>query len=147
MKLLRNIILLLMFSQLAVAQTPFILTGVKSYYPVVEINTNKIDPKYRDVLLDMIIDMSKGLSINTQNFSSRSLAFLIRQIKMGEETALKMDLLLGEDAMRLDTKEEVFVVSYMSSRLFAPKDIEKEIVSNAKSLLDAFAAQYKEDNL
>lgn len=147
MKLLRNIILLLMFSQLAVAQTPFILTGVKSYYPVVEINTNKIDPKYRDVLLDMIIDMSKGLSINTQNFSSRSLAFLVREVKMGESVAVKMELLLGEDAMRLDTKEEVFVVSYMSSRLFVPKKLEEEIVSNAKSLLEAFAAQYKEDNL
>lgn len=129
------------------AQTPFTLSGVKSYYPVVEFNTDKIDTKYKEQILAMLIKKSTKLGIETKNFSSRSLAFLISYIGVGDTLALKMELLLGENVMRLDTKEEIFVLSYLSSRIFVPENLEEELLENAEELLDMFGAQYKEDNL
>ena len=138
---------LLLISSLLHADTPFDLSGIKSYYPVVRINSDKIDAKYKQILLNMIIKESEKLGINTNNFSSRSLAYLLSFTSVGDVIALKMDLLLGENAIRVDTKEEVFVVSYMSSRTFVVEELESDLIDNAEELLEAFTAQYKEDNL
>jgi hypothetical protein len=146
MKLFKNIIAFAMLAQLAYAQTPFDLGGIKSYYPVVEISTNRVDTKYKDILLDMIKETSKEIGINTENFSSRSLAFLVSYISVDDMLALKLELLLGETMMRLDTKDKVFVISYMSGRIFVPED-EDDLIDNAQSMLENFANQYKEDNL
>jgi len=140
-------LVLLSFISHVEAQTPFTLTGIKSYYPVVELNTDKIDTKYKEQILDMLIKKSTKLGIETKNFSSRSLAFLISFIGVGDTLALKMELMLGENAMRLDTKEEVFVISYMNGRIFVPQELEEQLIDNAEELLDMFEAQYKEDNL
>jgi hypothetical protein len=129
------------------AQTPFVLTGVKSYYPVVEINSDKIDPKYKQIILDMMIKKSTELKIDTKNFSSRSLAYLIGFVSVGDTIALKIELMLGENAIRVDTKEEIFVISYMSSRTFVPEELGSELLDSAEEMLDAFVLQYKEDNL
>ncbi|ABB43448.1 hypothetical protein Suden_0167 [Sulfurimonas denitrificans DSM 1251] len=137
----------LFFASHVGAQTPFTLSGVKSYYPVVELNTDKIDIKYKEKILEMLIKKSQKLGIETKNFSSRSLAFLIGFIGIGDTLALKMELMVGENAMRLDTKESVFVISYMNSRIFVPQELEEELIDNAEELLDMFEAQYKEDNL
>jgi hypothetical protein len=58
-----------------------------------------------------------------------------------------MELMLGENAIRIDTKEEIFVVSYMNSRIFVPQELGSELLDNAEEMFDAFAQQYKEDNL
>lgn len=147
MRTVKIFLFLSIFAASIYAQTPFILSGVKSYYPVVEINSDKIDTKYKQIILDMIVAKSTELGIETKNFSSRSLAFLISYIGVGDALAIKMDLLLGENVIRLDTKEEIFVVSYMSSRIFVPEEIEEDLLSNAEELLEMFGAQYKEDNL
>ncbi len=147
MKKLKFILSSLLLASFLQAQTPFVLTGVDSYYPVVEINTDKIDMKYKQILLDMIVQKSDELGIDTQNFSSRSLAFLISFIGVGDTIALKMELMLGESVIRQDTKEEVFVVSYMNGRVFVPEELEDELLDNAEELLYIFEMQYKEDNL
>lgn len=146
MKLLKSLIAFVMVAQFGYAQTPFDLGGIKSYFPVVELNTDRIDIKYKAQLLDMIKETSKELSINTENFSSRSLAFLVSYIGVGDELAIKLELLLGETMQRADTKEDVFVISYMSSRIFVPED-EEELIDSAEGMLENFADQYKEDNL
>lgn len=147
MRLIKIFLFLSLFAAFANAQTPFELSGVKSYYPVVELNSDKIDKKYKQLLLDMIVETSEELNINTQNFSTRSLAFLISFIGVGDTIALKMELMLGENAKRLDTKESVFVISYMNSRIFVVEDLESDLLDNAQELLYNFAIQYKEDNL
>ncbi|MFA5461350.1 MAG: hypothetical protein WC274_04650 [Sulfurimonas sp.] len=129
------------------AQTPFTLTGIKSYYPVVEFNTDKIDTKYKEQILNMLIEKSAELGVETKNFSTRSLALIVSYIGVGDTLALKMELLVGENVMRLDTKEEIFVLSYINSRIFVPEELEEELLEHAEELLDMFVAQYKEDNL
>jgi hypothetical protein len=147
MKLFRVALFLSIFTSIIYAQTPFVLTGVKSYYPVVEINSDKIDPKYRQIILDMMVRKSTELKVETKNFSSRSLAFLIGFVSVGDTIALKIDLMLGENALRVDTKEEIFVISYMNSRTFVPEELGSELLDSAEEMLDAFVLQYKEDNL
>ncbi|MFA5234266.1 MAG: hypothetical protein WC390_07700 [Sulfurimonas sp.] len=147
MRTVKIFLFLSIFTASIYAQTPFVLSGVKSYYPVVEINTDKIDTKYKQIILDMIVAKSTELGIETKNFSSRSLAFLISYIGVGDTLAIKMDLLLGENVIRLDTKEEIFVVSYMSGRIFVPQEIEDDLLDNAEELLEMFGAQYIEDHL
>lgn len=147
MKLFKAFFLFFFFVFSLEAQTPFVLTGVQSYYPVVELNTDKIDAKYKELLLDMLVQKSKELGIKTKNFSSRSLAFLVSYIGVGDTLALKLELMLGESVMRLDTKEEIFVLSYMNARIFVPEDPQEELLEQAEELLEIFGAQYKEDNL
>lgn len=147
MKLLRNLFICLLLAYTAHAQTPFVLTGVKSYYPVVELNTDKIDVSYKKRILDMVIEKSTELGVETKSFSTRSLAFLISYIGIDDTLALKVELMLGESAMRLDTKEEIFVLSYINTHIFVPYNPGEELLEHAEELLDIFAAQYKEDNL
>ena len=147
MKIFKTVLFLSLFASSIWAQTPFVLTGVKSYYPVVELNTDKIDVKQKQKILDMVIQKSTKLGIETKNFSTRSLAFLISYIGVGDTLALKIELMLGESVMRLDTKEEVFVLSYLNGRIFVPENGDEELLEQAEELLDIFAAQYKEDNL
>lgn len=128
------------------AQSPYILTGVKSYYPVVEINSDNIDVKYKTMIKKMIIEKSDELGISTKNFSTRSLAILINYISVGDTLALKVSLMLAEDAMRLDTKEEVFVLSYVSTKIFVVSDMDEELPDVIEDMLDTFGEQYKEDN-
>jgi len=146
-KIFKTVLFLSLFASSIWAQTPFVLTGVKSYYPVVELNTDKIDVKQKQKILDMVIQKSTKLGIETKNFSTRSLAFLISYIGVGDTLALKVELMLGESVMRLDTKEEVFVLSYLNGRIFVPENGDEELLEQAEELLDIFAAQYKEDNL
>jgi hypothetical protein len=146
MKTFKLIVFLSLFASFLHAQTPFDLGGVKSYYPVVEINTDRIDAKYKNILLNMIKETSKELCINTENFSSRSLAFLVSYIGVGDELAIKLELMLGETMKRSDTKDDVFVLSYLNGSIFVPEDKE-ELLDKAESLLESFADQYKEDNL
>jgi hypothetical protein len=147
MKTFKLLLFLSVFTSLMYAQTPFVLTGVKSYYPVVEINSDKIDPKYKQIILDMMIKKSTELKIDTKNFSSRSLAYLIGFVSVGDAIALKIELMLGENVIRVDTKEEIFVISYMSSRTFVPEELGSDLLDSAEEMLDAFVLQYKEDNL
>jgi len=128
------------------AQSPYILTGVKSYYPVVEINSDNIDVKYKTMIKKMIIEKSDELGISTKNFSTRSLAILINYISVGDTLALKVSLMLAEDAMRLDTQEEVFVLSYVSTKIFVVTDMDEELPDVIEDMLDTFGEQYKEDN-
>lgn len=147
MKIFKTMLFLFMFASSIWAQTPFVLTGIKSYYPVVELNTDKIDVKQKQKILDMVVQKSANLGVETKNFSTRSLAFLISYIGVGDTLALKIELMLGESVMRLDTKEEVFVLSYLNGRIFVPENSDEELLEQAEELLDIFAAQYKEDNL
>jgi len=147
MKFIKTVLFLSLFISSVYAQTPFILSGVKSYYPVVEINSERIDPKYKQIILDMMAQKSLELKIDTKNFSSRSLAYLISFIGIGDSIALKIELMLGENAIRIDTKEEIFVVSYMNSRIFVPQELGSELLENVEEMFDAFVQQYKEDNL
>jgi len=128
------------------AQSPYILTGVNSYYPVVEINSDSIDMKYKALIKKMIVEKSNELGISTQNFSTRSLAVLINYISVGDTRALKVSLMLAEDAMRLDTKEDVFVLSYVDTKIFVVTDLEEELPDTIEDMLDTFGEQYKEDN-
>jgi len=145
MKLLK-LLLLIFLSTSLYGQSPYILTGVKAFYPVVEINTDKIDTKYKQEILDLIKDQAKIYDINTKNYSTTSLAVLINYVSVGDTIALKVVLVVGEEVMRKETKEDVFALTYNASRLFVVDNIDEDLMDNVEDLLDEFFEQYKEDN-
>lgn len=147
MKIIKAVLFISVLATLLYAKSPFTLTGVKSYYPVVELHSEKIDKKYKKIVLDLLIEMSNELGVETKNFSSRSLTFLINYISVGDILALKVSLVLGEDVMRLDTKDEIFVLAYAKSRIFVVENIEEDLIYNVEDLLEEFAEQYREDQL
>ena len=138
--------LVLFISTSLFAQSPYILTGIKAFYPVVEINSAKIDKKYKQEILDLIKEQAKIHDINTKNYSTTSLAVLINYVSVGDTIALKVVLVVGEEVMRKETKEDVFALTYNASKLFVVENIDEDLMDNVEDLLDAFFEQYKEDN-
>jgi len=145
MKRLKWLLLLLLSTSLY-AQSPYILTGIKAFYPVVEINTDKIDPKYKQEILDLIKAQAKIYGINTKNYSTTSLAVLINYVSVGDTIALKVVLVVGEEVTRKETQEDVFALTYNASKLFVVENIDEDLMDNVEELLDTFFQQYKEDN-
>lgn len=129
-----------------VAQSFFVLTGLKSYDPVVSIGTSKVDKKYRVEILELMESMSKELGVSTKGHSSRALAFDIRNFSVGDTVALKVDLIMGETVLRAEDKEQIYVLSYMDTHMFVPEDLEEDLMDNVEEMLEKFALQYKEDN-
>ncbi|MDQ1325470.1 MAG: hypothetical protein QG564_594 [Campylobacterota bacterium] len=138
--------LLFWTSSLAWAQSPFILTGLKSYTPVVAIEAGKADKKIKSMILEEMEEMSKELGIDTKGDTSRAFAFDIKRIGVGEMIALKVDLLVGENLQRPEGKEQLFAISYMDTHIFVPEDLEEDLMDTVDEMLIKFASQYKEDN-
>ncbi|MBD3789592.1 MAG: thioredoxin family protein [Campylobacterales bacterium] len=138
--------LLICSVSLSWAQSPFVLTGVKQYAPVISIETDKVDPKIKSEILESMGETSKELGITTKSDSPRALAFIIKRISVGDTIALKMDLVMGENLQRAEDKEQIFVLSYMDTHIFVPEEMEDDVMDNADEMLETFARQYEEDN-
>ncbi len=141
---MRGILLLLIFSLYAYGDSFYSLSGVKhfSYY----ISVPKEDKKLKIKVKKLMQFMSKELGIKQEGKSSRILVFIIKNFSVGDTVAVKMTLELAEYAKRVDTKEQVFVLSYVDEILFQPEDFEEDILENAEDMLDKFSMQYKDDN-
>ena len=140
------ILFLLIFPLLLMAQTPFILTGIKKVYPMVEINTKKVPQSYKKELFDKLINMTKKLHIDTTGYSPRPLVIQITTSTVGDTLVYKTALIMGEEMRRLDDGEEVFAITYQMSDVIEPDDLKEELYESVDFLLEQFAEQYTEDN-
>jgi thiol-disulfide isomerase/thioredoxin len=128
------------------AQSFYVLTGVKNYDPIVVNMTTSVDIKYNAEIKELMQTMSKELNIDTKGHPSRVLAFIITNFSVGDTVALKLDLELGEYMQRSDTKEKIFALTYVDTRMFKPEELEEDLIDNIEEMLEKFALQYKDDN-
>ncbi|GEM_PF-528253 len=128
------------------AQSPFVLTGLKSYTPVVAIESGKVDKKIKPMILEEMERISKELGIDTKNDTSRAFAFDIKRISVGETIAIKVDLMVSENLQRPQEREQLFVLSYADTHVFVPEDLEEDLMDAVDEMLAKFASQYEEDN-
>jgi thiol-disulfide isomerase/thioredoxin len=128
------------------AQSPFVLTGLKSYTPVVAIEAGKVDKKIKSMILEEMETTSKELGIDTKSDTSLAFAFDIKRISIGETVALKVDLMVSENLQHPKTKEHLFVLLYIDTHIFVPEDLEEELMDAVDEMLTKFASQYEEDN-
>lgn len=138
--------LLVWISSLAWAQSPFTLTALKSYTPVVAIDAGNIDKSIKSEILEEMEAVSKELGIDTKSDTSRAFAFDIRRISIGELIAIKVDLMISENLQHPKSNEPMFVLSYLDTQIFVPEDFEEDLMDTADEMLATFASQYKEDN-
>ena len=128
------------------AQTPFILTGLKKVYPMVEINTKKLDPALKEPILKRLKAMTKELGINTEGYSHRPLVIQITTHTVNDTLVYKTSLIMGEEVRRLDDNEEVFAITYQMNDAIEPDNVKEDVLESVDFLLDQFSDQYKEDN-
>lgn len=147
MKLLKFLLLSFIFTTIIQAEgTPFILTGIKKVYPVVELHSDYVPKKYKDVIMEKIKNKLASLSISTEGFSNRSFAMIVADAAVGENPVIKIMFLIGEDVKRTDDNEEIFAITYMNNDIFDLEDVNETLPESVDFLLEQFAEQYQEDN-
>ncbi len=151
MKLLISLLLSVFIanSLLAGIGTPFILSGIKKVYPVVEINTGNVDQKLKKQIQEILLKRLSALGIETKGYDPRAFAILISRAPVGssKHLVLKTTLIMGEQVKRRDGME-VFAVTYEVGDIYEPDMdfFEDSIVESVEYLLDMFESQYQEDN-
>ncbi len=145
MKYIKLLLLLSLSITTINAHSFYVLTDVKSYDPIIANSVPKADI-YNEEIKKLMQTMSKELGIETKGHPSRVLAFILTPFSVGSTVAVKMDLEMGEYMERSDTKEKVFALTYVNSRMFKPEDLEEDLIDNVEEMLENFALQYKDDN-
>ena len=129
--------------------TPFILSGVKKVYPVVEIRTQKVDKKLKPQIQKIVTQRLNALGIETKGFDPRAFAILIRSAPVGssEQPILKTSLIMGEEVTRKDGTE-IFAITYEVGDIYEPDMdfFEDSVIESVEYLLDMFEGQYIDDN-
>jgi len=143
---MKIVLLLTTLYVMAFGQTPFILTKLQSVYPLVEIHTDKVPPKYKAKITKIIKEYAKEMHISTKWYSQRPLGIIISRIAIGKKLVLRVQLLLAEDVLRLDDKKEVFALTYKKEDIFEVNNLDEELIDSVEYLLEEFKDQYIEDN-
>jgi len=117
--------LLVWISSLAWAQSPFTLTALKSYTPVVAIDAGNIDKSIKSEILEEMEAVSKEIGIDTKSDTSRAFAFDIRRISIGELIAIKVDLMVSENLQHPKSNEPLFVLSYLDTSNFCTRRLRR----------------------
>ncbi len=132
------------------AQSFYVLTGVDSYDPIVA-NMSAKTEKYSSDIKNLMVETSKELGIDISGHPSRVLAFVIKDVSLGNTVGLKVDLAVGEYVRREGSAQPVFGETYMQSRLIAPDfkdedDVEDQLADTVEEMLDSFKRQWIADN-
>ena len=132
------------------AQSFYVLTGVDNYDPIVA-NMSAKTEKYSSDIKSLMVETSKELGIDISGHPSRVLAFVIKDISLGNTVGLKVDLVVGEYVRRESSTQPVFGETYMQSRLIAPDfkdedDVEDQLADAVEEMLDSFKRQWVADN-
>jgi len=143
---MKAIVVLLSYFLFASAQSPFILTKFQSFYPVVEIYTDKVPSSYKAEIQGIIKEYAKEMGISVKGYSSRPFAIVISRVAVGTTLVLKVQLLLGEEVKRIDDGEEVFALTYQKEDIFEVNNLNEDLIDSVEYLLEDFKDQYIEDN-
>ena len=143
---MRLLFILLFTITLAQATTPFLLTKIPSVYPLVEIYSKHVPKKYIMIIKQELIKTADELHIKHNGFSERPLTFFITDISIGDNIAVKVALMMGEEVKRLDDGEVVFALTYLNADIIEVDDEDFDILESVDFLLEEFKEQYREDN-
>jgi hypothetical protein len=144
--------LLLSVSALLNAESFFVLNNIKKVYPVIEIQTDKIDQSYKTEIRDTMDETLKELGIDSSGYDPRSLALIVYHAYAGETLMIQTELIIGEELRRLDDGEKVFGLTYQDREHFAVRDIndtesiQEGVEDSVDAILSRFAEQYRDDN-
>jgi len=142
----------LLFSLVSLhAQSMFLLTKIPKVYLVVENYSEKIPMSLKEDIYEEMRIISKDLQIDTSGYSFRTLGFMINDTRIAGKDILTVELILGEEVIRLDDKENVYALTYQKLKYIDAQNKDDDeladaLLENIDLLLSEFANQYKEDN-
>ena len=127
----------------------FSLTGIQKVYPLVEISGSKVAQSYKKSIYNELNSSLSALKIDTKGYNQRAVAILVNEFYVGKTAVVNMQLLVGEQVIRLDDTKKTFAMTYQNQEHFAIEDVEEleeQIEDTVESLLSKFSDQYREDN-
>ena len=147
---LRKIFLLVFFTNILLnASTIFTLSGVNKLYLVVEISGKTIPRSYKSMIMENLQTVTDDLKIDTTGYDPRSLAVLVNETKINENTMINLQLIIGEEVKRLDNNEKTFALTYQNMGHFVlneEDDLEEKFEDTLDTMLAKFSEQYIEEN-
>lgn len=150
MKLNKILLLLFFINSILNASTIFTLSGINKLYLVVDIYGKTIPQSYKSTILESLKETTDDLKIDTKGYDPRSLAVLISDTKINDTvTLVNVQLLIGEEVTRLDSKEKTFALTYQSMGRFLfnkGDDVEDMFEDTFDMMLAKFSKQYIEEN-
>ncbi len=130
----------------------FRLDNIHKVYPVIEVQTDKVDKSYKQYISSELDRTLKELGIDVSGHDPRALAIVVTHTYVGQTPALVSEMVIGEEVSRLDNHEKTYALTYHDREVFAiddPSDtetIEEGLEDSIDMLLSKFTDQYKEDN-
>ena len=140
---------LFLMSSSLFSSTMYTLSDIKKVYPVVEIMTKLVPIEYKEMITQEIRQRFDELNINYAGYDQRAFAILVSGIKVENNSVITIELLIGEQVTRIDSKKKTFAATYIDKSYFilTPDDELEDMFEDALSiLLDRFAEQYEEEN-
>lgn len=144
--------LLLFFSALLYAESFFVLNNIKKVYPVVEIQTDKIDQSYKANIRNAMNETLKELGIDASGYDPRAFALVVSHSYVNETLVIHTRLVMGEEVRRLDDEQKVFGLTYQDEEHYIVEDINDSdsiregVEDTVDTILSKFADQYRDDN-
>jgi len=150
MKQLKYIFIGILFLTTVVnAETMYTLTGLKSGYPLVEISGSNVPKEYKKVIYDELKVTLDDLKIDTKGYNQRALAIIVSETIIPNAVIVNLQMLVGEQVMRLDFNKKSFAATYINREHFIFQkgdDLEDKLEDSLDELLSKFSEQYNEDN-
>ncbi|WP_304543643.1 thioredoxin family protein [Sulfurimonas microaerophilic] len=141
-------VILILVSGLS-ASTMFTLSGIKKVYPVVEISGKDLPKEFKATAQEEIRTILDELGISYKGYDQRALALLISSRYIENTLLITMKLEIGEQVLRVDSKQKTFAITYESAESIPVRDKEEiadQLEDGLMVLLDRFSEQYIEEN-
>lgn len=127
----------------------YTLSGIKKVYPLVEVSSKEIPKEFKQTAKEELLSVLDELGINHEGYDQRALALLINATHIENTFVVTMKLVIGEQVLRIDTKEKTFAMTYESVEKIQAKnseELEDQLEDALAVLLDRFNEQYLEEN-
>ena len=146
MKVMLLVFSLIISMSVASAQTPFTLTGVKKLSILVEDYSGlKLDKKLLQAMQTMMSNKLKKTGLRIEKYNNNVLALMIKSQKFGTVQTLTLELILGGQVYRENTKALVFGLTYHHSDTIEVEDLQTDVMDSLEFLLSEFSDQFIED--
>ena len=131
------------------AESMFSLSGITKVYPVIEISGKNVPKASKEMISELLLEMTDELGLDTKGYDQRSLAVVVNETYVAKETLINVRLLIGEQVKRLEQNEKSFAITYDSVEhiIYRPgMDLDEALEDAMDALLSKFAEQYREEN-
>ncbi len=146
---MKKLFLILGTAAILSASTMYTLSGVKKVYPIVEVSGKEIPKEFKAIAKEEMLSIIEELGIKHQGYDQRALALLVNSIYIENTLLVTMKLVIGEQVLRIDSKEKTFAMTYESVEKIQVRnkdEIADKLEDALMVLLDRFSEQYTEEN-